>query len=190
MQEVQVQSLDWEDPLEEEMATHSSILAWKISWMEEPGRVQSMRSQRVTVSNMDTTEQLSTQSSWGIHEKKRWRKHSTEGQDPMWILNTRGLALLLTTWCIVSVIPITQSFVHSFCYSFKNTISSQEYWHGYANRHGLWLQNSLQTFLYSHFLAPPNRFQLQEAFWNGYHYGIFESNQLLVLINLGPELFL
>ena len=63
MQEVQVQSLDWEDPLEEEMATHSSILAWKISWMEEPGRVQSMRSQRVTVSNMDTTEQLSTQSS-------------------------------------------------------------------------------------------------------------------------------
>ena len=46
MWETQVQSLGWEDPLEKEMATHSSILAWKISWME-PGRLQSMGSQRV-----------------------------------------------------------------------------------------------------------------------------------------------
>ena len=37
-----VQSLDWEDPLEKEMATHSSILAWKIPWTEDPGRLQSM----------------------------------------------------------------------------------------------------------------------------------------------------
>ena len=37
MQETQVRSLDWEDPLEEEMATHFSILAWKILWTEEPG---------------------------------------------------------------------------------------------------------------------------------------------------------
>ena len=41
MQEVQVQSLGWEDPLEEEMATHSSILAWTIPWTEEPGGLQS-----------------------------------------------------------------------------------------------------------------------------------------------------
>ena len=47
MQETQVQSLGWEDPLEKEMATHSSILAWKIPLMEEPGGLQSMRSQRV-----------------------------------------------------------------------------------------------------------------------------------------------
>ena len=47
MQETQVQSLGWEDPLEKEMATHSSILVWKIPWMEEPGRLQSMGSQRV-----------------------------------------------------------------------------------------------------------------------------------------------
>ena len=40
-------SLDQEDPLEEEMATHSSLLAWRISWMEKPGRLQSMGSQRV-----------------------------------------------------------------------------------------------------------------------------------------------
>ena len=38
--------LGWEDPLEKEMATHSSILAWKIPWTEEPGRLQSVGSQR------------------------------------------------------------------------------------------------------------------------------------------------
>ena len=47
MQETQVQSLGWEDPLEKEMATHSSILVWKIPWMEDPVRLQSMGSQRV-----------------------------------------------------------------------------------------------------------------------------------------------
>ena len=47
MRKTQVQSLGREDPLEKEMATHSSTLAWKILWMEEPGRVQSMGSQRV-----------------------------------------------------------------------------------------------------------------------------------------------
>ena len=47
MWETQVQSLGWEDPLEKEMATHSSTLAWKIPWTEEHGRLQSMGSQRV-----------------------------------------------------------------------------------------------------------------------------------------------
>ena len=47
MRETQVRSLGQEDALEEEMATHSSILAWKIPWMKETGRLQSMRSQRV-----------------------------------------------------------------------------------------------------------------------------------------------
>ena len=42
MQETWVRSLSWEDPLEKEMATHSSTLAWKIPWMEEPGGLQSM----------------------------------------------------------------------------------------------------------------------------------------------------
>ena len=44
VQETQVQSLGWEDPLEKEMATHSSILAWKIPWTEEPGGLQFMGS--------------------------------------------------------------------------------------------------------------------------------------------------
>ena len=47
MQETWVQSLGQEDPLEKEMATHFSTLAWKIPWMEEPGRLESMGSQRV-----------------------------------------------------------------------------------------------------------------------------------------------
>ena len=47
MQETQVQSLDQKDPLEKEMATHSSILAWRIQWTEETDGLQSMGSQRV-----------------------------------------------------------------------------------------------------------------------------------------------
>ena len=47
VRETWVQSLGWEDPLEKEMAPHSSTLAWKIPWTEEPGGLQSMGSQRV-----------------------------------------------------------------------------------------------------------------------------------------------
>ena len=47
MWETRVQFLGWDDLLENEIATHSSILAWKIPWTEEPGRLQSMGSQRV-----------------------------------------------------------------------------------------------------------------------------------------------
>ena len=47
IQDTQVQSLDREDPLEKEMSTHSSILAWRILWTEEPGGIQSMGSRRV-----------------------------------------------------------------------------------------------------------------------------------------------
>ena len=48
--------LGWEDPLEKEMATHSSILAWKTPWTEEPGRLQSMGLQK----ELDMTEQLNS----------------------------------------------------------------------------------------------------------------------------------
>ena len=47
MRETRVQSLGWEDPLEREMVTHSSILAWRIPWAEEPGSLQSTGLQRV-----------------------------------------------------------------------------------------------------------------------------------------------
>ena len=55
MQETQVQFLGWEDSLEQKMATHSSILAWEIPWIEEPGGLQS-----IMLQESDTTEQLST----------------------------------------------------------------------------------------------------------------------------------
>ena len=55
IQETWVQSLDQKDPLEKEMATHSSILAWRIPWTEEPGRLQSMELQSQTqLSNYHT----------------------------------------------------------------------------------------------------------------------------------------
>ena len=54
VQETRVQALDQEDPLEEEMGTHSSILAWKIPWTEEPGGLQSTELQE-----SDTTERIS-----------------------------------------------------------------------------------------------------------------------------------
>ena len=60
MQETQVPSLDWEDPLEKEMATHSSILAWRIPWREEPGRLQSTSSKE-----SDTTELLNFHAQYG-----------------------------------------------------------------------------------------------------------------------------
>ena len=47
MRETRVRPLGWEDPVEKEMATHSSTLAWKIPWTEEPDRLQSVESQRV-----------------------------------------------------------------------------------------------------------------------------------------------
>ena len=47
MQETRVRSLDWEGPLEKGMATHSAVLAWRTPWTEEPGRLQSIWSQRV-----------------------------------------------------------------------------------------------------------------------------------------------
>ena len=63
MQETHVQSLDWENPLEKGIATHSSILAWRIPWAEEPGGLQSMGSHRVRHEQV-----TDTQSAWGHKE--------------------------------------------------------------------------------------------------------------------------
>ena len=60
MQETWVQSLVWEDPLEEGMATHSSILAWRISWTEKPGGLQSIEAYRVRHDRSDLA-RISTQ---------------------------------------------------------------------------------------------------------------------------------
>ena len=59
-QETQVQSLGWEDLLEEEMTTHSSILAWEIPWTEEPGGLQSTGSQKIRTRLGDSTTTTTT----------------------------------------------------------------------------------------------------------------------------------
>jgi len=59
MREMQVQSLGGEDPLEEGMAAHSSSLAWRISWTEEPGRLPSIGSQRVNTTEMSIRRRIS-----------------------------------------------------------------------------------------------------------------------------------
>ena len=91
MREAWVRSLGWEDPLEEEMATHSSILAWRIPWTEEPGGLQSMGSQS------DTTQRPST----STHRSKKFCLQNVNLvckslADPLnqimqtsWVFNTR-----------------------------------------------------------------------------------------------------
>ena len=64
MQDTQVWSLSWEDPQEEEMATHSSILAWRIPWAEEPGGLQSMGLQRVRHNWVTNTHIHTQQTNW------------------------------------------------------------------------------------------------------------------------------
>jgi len=71
MRETWVRSLGREDLLEKEMATHSSILAWKIPWMEKPGRLQSIGSQ-----SLDTTEQLHFLSLSGMNKVLMEREES------------------------------------------------------------------------------------------------------------------
>ena len=78
LQETWVRSLGWEDPLEQEVATHSSIRAWKIPWTEEHGRLQSMGS--------DTTEQLHFSQVEFILDVQSWLsiQKSINGRFPWW----------------------------------------------------------------------------------------------------------
>ena len=78
MQETWVQSLGWGDPLEREMATHSSILAWRIPWAEGPGRLQSMGSQE-----LDMTEWLSAASTQQMPDMREASVRSLDGEDPL-----------------------------------------------------------------------------------------------------------
>ena len=78
MQETWVQSLVWEDPLKREMATHSSVLAWEIPWIDKAGRLQSMVSQRVG-QNWATKQQQAEQCS-----QKRERKKKTLRRHKIW----------------------------------------------------------------------------------------------------------
>ena len=74
--EMWVQSLGWTDPPEEGMATHCSILAWRIPWTEEPGGLQSLESQRV---RHDSSDLAKCVQDFGSH---LWKQTSTEPQTP------------------------------------------------------------------------------------------------------------
>ena len=76
MRKTRVQSLGWEDPLEKAMASHSSILAWKIPWMEEPGRLQSMGSQGV---GYDCSLSFTSR----VRDRERLRKQKTIQQQEL-----------------------------------------------------------------------------------------------------------
>ena len=89
MRETRVWPLGWEDPLEKEMTTHSSTLAWIIPWMEEHGRLQSMGSQRVG-HDWATSLSLSINRKWCYRKKYFKQKHFYFN----WIQTPRGLMYL------------------------------------------------------------------------------------------------
>ena len=108
MQETQVRSLGWEDPLEEGMATHSSILAWRIPWTEESGVLQSMRSHRVGYNwaTKHTCTQfkvlyltLTSPSHWGHHERRGVHKYTVATITP----GSTKLCLLLCDYSLSRV---------------------------------------------------------------------------------------
>ena len=108
MQETWVQSLGWEDPLEKEMATHSSILAWRIPWTEEPGGLQSMVSQRVRHDWVTNTFTFFL-SSWVtyliggcivcVSSLHSWNRHRSQSKREM---STLLMGSMLSPWCLGS----------------------------------------------------------------------------------------
>ena len=93
--ETQVRSLGWENPLEKEMATHSSILAWEIPWLEEPWGLQSMGSQK-----LDTTEWLNSNSNFISYFSQLEAEMSTGVGNIACISNSYDHELLLCLRCL------------------------------------------------------------------------------------------
>ena len=99
MQEMQVQSLGQEEPLEKGMATHSSILAWEIPWTEEPGRLLSMGTQKGWTQLSDSTTTVSHGKRWlGLLTKTREKKSKNKAgfralEDPLLKMHTKERGL-------------------------------------------------------------------------------------------------
>ena len=113
MSETWIRSLGWKDPLEKEMATHSSTLAWKIPWMEEPGGLQSMESQSQT--------QLSDFTSFFLSfflccHTKGLSYCSTEEQNRARNKNYSGRMCLNRMHSLFQQILTTDSSLHMKCY--------------------------------------------------------------------------
>ena len=139
MRETQFRSMGWEDPLEKEMATHSSILAWRIPWTEEPGGLQSTGSQRFGhdwATSLSRGEVRPTSKSLIMSHlvPHHWSKHIT-GANPKsggsrWILSTAKSQerIILSHWlqriaCRVLVMLVWVSRKSSRCHT-----HSQEAW--------------------------------------------------------------
>ena len=90
MWETWVRSLGWEDPLEKEMATHSNILAQKIPWMEEPGGLQSIGSQRVGHDLTFTFQEI-------LKDRETWRAGVHEEWDTTQQMNNNNITCKLFT---------------------------------------------------------------------------------------------
>ena len=101
MQEIQVQSLGWEDALEKGMATHSSILTWRISWTEEPGGLQPMGSEGVghdgvtNTSNFHFCEKLHKS---GVALKLHLLSRQTPSLRPAGLFGRHGGVLMAAAW--------------------------------------------------------------------------------------------
>ena len=95
MKETWVRSLGWEDPLEKEMATHSSILAWKIPWMEDTGRLQSTGSQRAG-------HDWATSLSWRkkVREGRRWNSYHCNLALLSLLLSTKKKVYSCSSWLL------------------------------------------------------------------------------------------
>jgi len=111
MRETRVLSLGWEDPLEKEMAIHSSTIAWKIPWTEEPGRLQSMGSQRV-------------RHDWATSRSRSFTLH----QSSISRVTIYSLDVLLSQVCLVllSQFWTSQLFHFQFCFFLTCIQISQE----------------------------------------------------------------
>ena len=113
-QETQVQSLGWEDLLEMEMVTHSSALAWKTPWMEEPGGLQSMGSQRVRHDWVTSLHFILT-----CDSLQEYFALNIVARCTCCMLNCFSCVLLFSTpWTVARQPPLSMRF------------SRQEYWHG------------------------------------------------------------
>ena len=98
--EITVQTLSWEDPLEKGMATHSSILAWKIPRTEELGRLQSMGSQRVGHDWRTNTDPLYRWGVWGWHRLNHWPQHTQDTGGKGGIPSPFSLFILPSQWLV------------------------------------------------------------------------------------------
>ena len=130
-----VQSLGWEDPLEKEMATHSSTLAWKIPWMEETGRLQSMGLRRVR-HNWANSLSLSVQFSHSVVSNSLWLQGMQHARLPCPSPTTRAITNSFQSrwWCYPtissSVLPFSscpQSFPTSWSFPMNQFFASGGY---------------------------------------------------------------